>query len=121
MKNKKAQDKLIGIIIIFILIVLLFICIVFIINDFPQFKTLGIGMKPTNRVGILTGLYVQLWGLVFLLSYFYEKNNFVFRGLIWICENWGSPKNRKVAIFTGILGLITGTIMLISGLLGFYV
>ncbi len=115
------KNNLIGTIIISTLIVLLFVCIVFIINDFPQFKTIGIGMKPTNRVGILTGLYVQLWGIVFLLSYFYEKSNFVFRGLIWICEHCGSPKSRKVAIFTGILSLTIGTIMLISGLLGFYV
>ena len=115
------KNKLIGIIIIFTLIVILFICLVFIINDFPQFKTIGIGMKPTNRIGVLTGLYVQLWGIVFLLSYFYEKSNFVFRALMWICEHWGSPKSRKTAIFTAILSLTIGTIMLISGLLGFYV
>lgn len=121
MKNTKLQDNLIGIIIIFTLIVLLFICIVFIINDYSQFKTLGMGIKPTDRVGVITGLYVQLWGIVFLLSYFYEKSSFVFRGLIWICEHCGSPKSKKVAIFTGIMSLTIGTIMLVSGLLGFYV
>lgn len=121
MKSKKAQGRLLGTITIIALVALSLADMVLIIKDFSLFKPHGGSMMPTNRVGIVTGLYVQLWGILFISSYFFEKQCFLFRGLIQICKNIGSPKSRKTALFTGILSLFIGTIALIAALLGFYI
>jgi len=121
MRNIKLQDILIGCIIIAGLVILLVVDVVFIIDDFPQFKSMGFGWMPTNRVGIVTGLYVQLWGVLFLLSYFYRGKSFLFRGIIWVCKNIGSPRSPKTALFTGMLSAVLGSIMLIGGLFGYYI
>lgn len=121
MRNIKLQDILIGCIIITGLVVLLAMDVVFVIDDFSQFKSMGFGWMPTNRVGIVTGLYVQLWGALFLLSYFFREKCFLFRGIIRICENIGSPRSPKTALFTGMLAAVLGSIMLIGGLFGYYI
>lgn len=65
---------------------------------------------------IIGGIYLQFWGLLFLLSYFFSHKCFFFRGLIWICENFSSPKGRKMAFFYFALAFGIGTTVLLTGI-----
>ncbi len=119
--NYKKYPNLLVLIYILLLINIFLINIVFIFKDFQLFKATASGWRPTNRVGITTGLFVQLSGFLFLMSYFFEKQNSVFRNIIWICKNIGSPKSQKTALITGVILIILGTMALIAGLFGYYI
>ena len=56
------------------------------------------------------------WGAMFLASYFYSHKTFFFRGLIWVCEHWSSPKGRGMAFFYAALALGLGSMATLSGL-----
>jgi hypothetical protein len=68
---------------------------------------------PTS---IFIGIYSQVWGILFLLSYFYSHKTFFFRGLIWMCEHGSIPLGRKTAFYTFALLFGIGTVFLIAGL-----
>lgn len=53
---------------------------------------------------------------MFLVSYFYSHKTFFFRGLIWVCEHWSSPKGRGMAFFYAALALLLGGLATLSGL-----
>ena len=65
---------------------------------------------------ILTGVYIQFWGILFLLSYYFSHKTFFFRGLIWGCENLSFPRGRKMAFFYFLLAFSLGTVALLHGL-----
>jgi hypothetical protein len=65
---------------------------------------------------IFTGIYLQLWGVMFLLSYYFSHKTFFLRGLIWVCENFSSPRGRKMAFFYFVLAFGLGTGTLLQGL-----
>jgi hypothetical protein len=75
-----------------------------------------LGPVTKGAEAIIGGIYLQLWGLLFLLSYFFSHKCFFFRGLIWICENFSSPKGRKMAFFYFALAFGLGTAVLLIGL-----
>lgn len=53
-------------------------------------------------------IYVQLCGVIFLLSYYFENNNFIFKLAMKICEKYSTIKSRKNAFFYfGLATLIT--------------
>lgn len=43
-------------------------------------------LQSELKVNIFLIVYIQLIGIVFLLSYFFEKNNFIFKYAMKICE-----------------------------------
>ena len=65
---------------------------------------------------IFTGVYIQCWGILFLLSYFFSNKTFFFRGLIWLCENFSHPKGRKMAFFYFALAFGLGTMVILQGI-----
>ena len=65
---------------------------------------------------VFLGLYLMAWGAMFLASYFFSHKTFFFRGLIWVCEHWSSPKGRRMAFFYAALALVLGGMATLSGL-----
>ena len=65
----------------------------------PLIYGFELGSVTKGPASILAGIYLQFWGILFLLSYFYPHKTFFFRGLIWVCENVSHPKSRKMAFF----------------------
>jgi hypothetical protein len=64
---------------------------------------------------ILSGVYVWVIGLLFLLAYYFEEKAIVFRSLIWVCEHFSSPRGRKMAFFYFGLAAILGTMAILQG------
>lgn len=80
------------------------------------FMILGLFSDGDKRIhGILTGIYLQTWGVLFLLSYFFSHKTFFFRGLMWLCENFSAPKGRKMAFFYFALAFFLGSFSVIEG------
>ncbi len=109
MNNNVKNEKGIGLGIIIILVLIILMILPF---------SLGFELGPVKKgpAAILVGIYLQFWGILFLLSYFFAHKTFFLRGLIWICENFSSPKGRKMAFFYFALAFGLGTAGLIQGL-----
>jgi hypothetical protein len=109
MNNNVKNDKGLGlgISIIAILVVLMIL---------PFFYGFELGPVKKGPAAILVGIYLQFWGLLFLLSYFFSHKTFFFRGLIWLCENFSRLKGRKMAFFYFALAFGLGSMGLIQGL-----
>ena len=65
---------------------------------------------------VLGGLYIMAWGIMFLLSFYFEEKTFFFRALIWVCENWSFPSGRFMAFFYFLLATTLGAICVLQGL-----
>jgi hypothetical protein len=65
---------------------------------------------------LFTGVYLQLWGILFLFGYYFSHKTFFFRGLIWLCENFSFPRGRKMAFFYFALAFGLGTMALLHGI-----
>jgi hypothetical protein len=109
MKNEKKNETglILGLFIIAILAILMVLTFHF------GFEVGRVEKGPTS---VVTGLYFQLWGILFLLSYFFSHKTFFLRGLIWFCENLSNPKSRKTAFIWFVLAFGLGTMSLIKGL-----
>jgi hypothetical protein len=57
---------------------------------------------------VLMALYVMSWGALFIASYFFTHESFLFRGVMWVCEHASRPSGRFMAFFYGALGLGLG-------------
>lgn len=104
---KNEKGRILGITIIAILVVLMFL---------PFFYGLELGPVKQGPASIFAGIYLQFWGLLFLLSYFFSHKTFFFRGLIWLCENFSRPKGREMAFFYFALAFGLGSMGLLQGL-----
>ena len=69
-----------------------------------------------GTASVLLGLYVLVWGCMFLASYFFSHKTFFFRGLIWVCEHLSFPASRKMAFFYFVLTLFIGGLTVLKGL-----
>ena len=58
---------------------------------------------------IAIGIFSQYVGLIFLLSYFYQSESFLFRSIIWICNHLSWPRNSKMAFVYSAVFFIAGT------------
>jgi len=108
--NNNLEDEKglgLGITIIAMLVVLLIL---------PFFYGLELGPVRKGPAAVFAGIYLQFWGLLFLLSYFFSHKTFFFRGLIWLCENFSRPKGRTMAFFYFALAFGLGSIALLQGL-----
>jgi hypothetical protein len=76
----------------------------------------GVGGPKQGAAPIITGLLLQFVGLLFVLAYFYPASNFVFRGLMWMCEHFSNPKGRGMAFFYFALSFGLGTAAILQGL-----
>jgi hypothetical protein len=112
MDNKVQNSKGLGL--GFTIIVILIILMIL-----PFFYDFELGPVKKGPSAILVGIYIQFWGILFLLSYFFPHRTFFFRGLMWLCENFSSPKGRKMAFFYFALAFGLGSMGLINGL-GFF-
>lgn len=81
----------------------------------PLFFGFEAGPMKEGTATTLTGVYLQLWGVLFLLSYYFPHKTFFFRGLMWICKNFSIPKGREMAFFYFILAFSIGTIAVLKG------
>ena len=69
-----------------------------------------------NARWIMSGMYAFGIGVLFLLAYFFENESLVFRGLMWVCEHFSSPRSRKMAFFYAALAGTLGTVAILQGL-----
>jgi hypothetical protein len=109
MNNNVINEKGLGLGISIIAILVLLMIILF-------FYGFELGSVKKGYTEIFAGIYLQLWGLLFLLSYFFSHKTFFFRGLMWICENFSRPKDRKMAFFYFALTFGLGSISLMQGI-----
>jgi hypothetical protein len=87
-----------------------------ILGSLPSFFGFENGPLKEGTGTILTGIYIQFWGILYLLSYYYSHKCFFFRWLIWTCENISTPQGRKMAFFYFLLAFGLGTLAICSGL-----
>jgi len=80
----------------------------------------NVGVEPgLDRPGLgnaLLGIYIMVWGFMFLASYFYSHKSFFFRALMWVCEHLSYPATRTMALFYFALAFILGGIATLRGL-----
>jgi hypothetical protein len=65
---------------------------------------------------VLMGLSLIVIGVAFLASYYYSQKAFLFRGLMWLCENFSRPSGRGMAFFYCILASSIGIMAVLAGL-----
>ncbi len=70
----------------------------------------------TGRGTVLLGLYIMVWGFMYLASYYFSHKAIFFRVLIWHCEHASAPAGRRMAFFYFLLAFIIGFAILLGGL-----
>jgi hypothetical protein len=78
------------------------------------------GQFKKGHSAIMGGICFQFWGVLFLLSYYFSHKTFFLRGLIWICRNFSSPRDSRMAFFYFVLFFGLGTMILLYGIGLFY-
>ena len=82
----------------------------------PFYFGFELGPFRKGPSAILTGIYLQFWGILFFLSYYFSHKTFFFRGLICLCEYFTFPRGRKMAFFYFVLTFGIGTMALLQGI-----
>lgn len=77
--------------------------------------------QPSSRfersfATVLLGVYVVVWGFMFLASYFFSHKSLFLRGLIWFCEHLSFPSGRAMAFFYFAITLFIGGVAILRGL-----
>ncbi|MGL1933131.1 MAG: hypothetical protein OCC45_15460 [Desulfotalea sp.] len=77
--------------------------------DFQTDSTVRSGPREILRIWS-----IYYFGVLFLLSYYYERKCFLFRWLMWICVNFSHPEEygRKMAFVYFVLSVLIGTMAL---------
>jgi hypothetical protein len=77
----------------------------------------GFHAGPSERAikSVLIGLYVQVWGLLFIISYFRPSASHLVAAVRWFCEHW-PPRGRWTALLWGPIALVAGTLGLLTGI-----
>jgi hypothetical protein len=110
-KSEAVPENETGLLLGFVSIMLLVVLLVAtLVVGFPS------GHFSQDRGTVLMGIYLMVWGVMFLGSYFYDNKSFFFRGLMWVCEHFSSPASRKMAFFYFALGFFGGSVVLLVGL-----
>jgi hypothetical protein len=109
MKNERTNEPgiALGLFVISVLVVF---------GVLPFFYGIETGPIKKGPASILLAVYIQSWGLVFWISYYFSHKSFFFRGVIWVCEELSWPKSRFMALLYGIMGLGMGTVALIKAI-----
>ena len=74
------------------------------------------GPVRPGATALLTGLYVQCWGALFIGSYFFPHGSYLLRALVWVCEHTSTPRGAWTAIPWGIGALVIGGAGVLQGL-----
>lgn len=72
-------------------------------------------LKPGNAT-ILLGVYLIGVGALFAASHRWTRHSFLFRGVLWVCEHFSSPKGRWMALVYAAIFATIGTVVLGKGL-----
>ena len=71
---------------------------------------------PRADIGtILSGIYLQYLGVLFLLSYYFPHKTYILRGLDLFCEFTSLDPGRWKAIFLFFMGMFLGTFLIAHG------
>ncbi|CAN0399822.1 unnamed protein product, partial [Phaeothamnion confervicola] len=74
-------------------------------------------LAPENPIKYIgTGLFLYLFGAVFIAAYYAEEHSFIFRWAMRICTEYSSPASRKMAFFYFGLGLFAGSGAIYEGI-----
>ena len=73
---------------------------------FKVFSQSWLNIEGSFLSHVITSAYLSYVGLLFLLAYYYEEKSYVFKGLIWVCLHFSSPKSRKMAFFYFALPIV---------------
>jgi hypothetical protein len=68
-----------------------------------------------GRPLILAGIDLYMAAAVFVLSYYNRTKSFLFRWIMWVCENFSFPRSARMAFFYAGLSFFLGTINLLQG------
>ncbi len=71
---------------------------------------------PAASRDVAVGVYLIVWGCMFLAAYFFHHKTFFLRGLIWFCTRMSCPSTPKMAFFYGFMTIGMGTVAVLSGL-----
>jgi hypothetical protein len=75
-----------------------------------------LGPLEPGPAAVLTGVYIQSWGLLFLASYFFPSASYLLKGIMWCCENAGRLRGRWTAILWGLFAIALGSVAVAQGL-----
>ena len=104
---EQEQGTALGITIIVVLAALMIL---------PLFFGFEVGSAKQGLAAVLVGIYLQFWGVLFLLSYYFSHKTFFFRWLIWICEHFSNPRGRGMAFFYFSLDFGLCSVALLHGI-----
>jgi hypothetical protein len=76
----------------------------------------GVGPVRPGATAVLTGLYIQSWGALFIGSYFFPDGRHLLRALVWVCEHTSTPRGAWTAIPWGIGAFVVGGAGVLQGL-----
>jgi hypothetical protein len=78
----------------------------------------GFAVGPVKKgpATVFTAIYLQAWGVLFLLSYFLPGRSYLLKGLMWLCEHTGAPRGRWTAVLWGAFAIVFSTFFLLIGL-----
>lgn len=65
---------------------------------------------------VFLGVYLQTWGVLFLLSYWFSDHSYLLRFLMWLCETHSSPRGKWTALLWGVFTIGIGSMPLLIGL-----
>ena len=65
---------------------------------------------------IFLGLYLQAWGVLFLLSYRFSRHSYLLTFLMWVCEHHSNPRGAWTALLWGVFAIGIGFMPLLIGL-----
>lgn len=64
---------------------------------------------------VVMGVYLMVWGFMFLASYYFSHKTFFLRGLLWFCLKMACPSTPKMAFFYAFMGIAMGAVSMASG------
>jgi hypothetical protein len=76
----------------------------------------GFGEIVAGPPAIFLGLYLQAWGILFLLSYRFSRHSYLLKFLMWLCEHHSNPRGAWTALLWGVFAIGMGLMPLLIGL-----
>lgn len=78
----------------------------------------GFGFGPIEKgpVAVWLGVYLQAWGVLIFLSYFWRDGSYLLRGIMWLCEQKNFPRGAWTALLLGTFFVGFGATITLIGL-----
>ena len=78
----------------------------------------GFRLGPVEKglAAVFLTLYIQSWGVLFLVSYLFPNRSYLLKGLTWACEHGRGIRGRWTAVLWGIFAILFGIFPLLRGL-----